>query len=144
MSDAESTGAGEWRDAPSYPGYQASRSGLVRSVDRVLSDGRTAGGMVLKASPDRDGYLRVTVSGRKVPVHYIVMDAWIGPCPEGMERLHGNSDNQDNRVTNLRFGTHLENEQDKRQRGRKNIAESGCPSSVVTSNNFRNRSGASG
>ena len=134
----------DWRDAPSYPGYQASWGGLVRSVDRVLSDGRSAGGVVLTPSPDRDGYLRVSIGRRKVPVHYVVMDAWLGPCPEGMERLHGNSDNQDNSVTNLRFGTHLENEQDKRQKGKKNIAEGGCPSPFVTRNTFCNRSGASG
>jgi hypothetical protein len=62
---------------------------------------------------DRDGYQLVKVAGQWVPVHHLVTDEWLGKCPAGMERLHGPGGQQDNSVTNLRFGTHQENEQDK-------------------------------
>lgn len=70
---------------------------------------------MLTARPDKDGYLRVKVNGRRVPVHHVVMDAWLGPCPPGQERRHGTGGNQDNSVGNLCYGTHLENEQDKKR-----------------------------
>jgi hypothetical protein len=69
--------------------------------------------MLLAQYQDEDGYLHVTIGGRPVAVHVLVTEAFIGPCPPGMERLHGLGGQQDNSVTNLRFGTHQENEQDK-------------------------------
>jgi hypothetical protein len=103
-----------WRRVPGARGYQASSRGRVRSVTRTLSDGRTAGGMLLAAAPDKDGYLCVTLSGRRVPVHVIVARTFIGPCPDGQEVLHGPGGQQDNAAASLRYGTHLENERDKR------------------------------
>jgi hypothetical protein len=41
------------------------------------------------------------------------MAAFVGPCPEGMEVCHNNGDPTDNRMENLRYGTHSSNEQDK-------------------------------
>ena len=45
-----------WRPIPGHKGYEASSGGRVRSVTRVLRDGRHAGGMVLAAQRDKDGY----------------------------------------------------------------------------------------
>jgi NUMOD4 motif len=105
--------AERWKAAPSYPGYEASDLGRVRSVDRVIRGGRRAGGVILTARPDRRGYLRVKVAGRSVPVHHLVMDAWLGPCPPGLERRHGGMGKQANVPANLSYGTRAENEQDK-------------------------------
>jgi hypothetical protein len=91
-------------------------------VDRTLADGRLAGGVLLAPMPDKDGYLVVSLPGGKVPVHVLVLGTFRGPCPEGLERLHRNGNNQDNRLRNLRYGTKEENERDKgnkRTRGRK-------------------------
>ena len=34
-----------WRAVPGWPGYEVSDLGRVRSVPRILSDGRRAGGL---------------------------------------------------------------------------------------------------
>lgn len=102
-----------WQRIPGWPGYEASDLGRVRSVDRTLSDGREAGGVVLAPTADKDGYLRVKLSSgkrRKVaPVHQLVLLAFEGPP----EVRHLNSRRQDNALRNLCYGSHRENEQDK-------------------------------
>jgi hypothetical protein len=104
-----------WRYVRRDRRYKVSSLGAVRSLPRVLSDGRSHGGCLLTPVPDKDGYLRVCIGGQMVPVHHLVMDAFIGPCPDGMERLHGLGGQQDNSAANLRYGSHAENERDKRE-----------------------------
>lgn len=62
------------------------------------------------------GYRRVhfwTPSGsRSFLVHRLVLGAFVGPCPAGMECRHLNGDSTDNRVENLAWGTHVENVKD--------------------------------
>lgn len=74
-----------WRRVRRAPGYQVSDRGRVRSVRRVLADGREHGGGVLTPFADKDGYLRVILSGRAAAVHTLVLEAFTGPRPEGME-----------------------------------------------------------
>lgn len=115
--------AERWRKARHYKtgrtvwlrGFEVSDHGRVRSLTRQLSDGRMCGGKVLARYPDGDGYPHVTIEGVPYAVHVLVTDAFFGPCPPGKERLHGPAGKQDPSVPNLRFGTHLENERDKRR-----------------------------
>ena len=47
-------------------------------------------------------------------VHVLVLLAFIGPCPEGMEGCHYPDTNKaNNRLSNLRWDTHAENMKDK-------------------------------
>lgn len=96
---------------PGFPGYQASSEGRVRSIDRTLSDGREAGGLVLTPQPDKDGYLRVRVGRRLVGVHTLVCLAFHGPA----EVRHLNDDPADNRPRNVVWGSRRENERDKKK-----------------------------
>jgi hypothetical protein len=50
-------------------------------------------------------------------IHRLVLEAFVGPQPEGMEGCHndGNTDNND--VSNLRWDTRLNNHDDKRKHG---------------------------
>jgi len=50
-------------------------------------------------------------------VHRLVMEAFVGPCPEGQEVLHDDNDTANNRRTNLRYGTRVENTADKFRHG---------------------------
>ena len=50
-------------------------------------------------------------------VHRLVLMAFTGPCPKGMECCHNNGDYSDNRLGNLRWDTHINNEKDKRRHG---------------------------
>ena len=50
---------------------------------------------------------------RQVTVHKLVLLAFVGPLPEGMERLHGLGGAYDNSIENLRYGTRADNNRDK-------------------------------
>jgi NUMOD4 motif len=108
-----------WKNIPGHRGYQASSLGRVRSVLRVLRDGRTAGGVILTPTPDKDGYLRVSLGPKRVPVHTAVLLAFQGPP----EARHLNDDHLDNTPGNLCWGSHLENERDKRNRKERGAEE---------------------
>jgi hypothetical protein len=42
-------------------------------------------------------------------VHHLVLEAFVGPCPDGHVCRHLNGDPADNRTANLAWGTHSEN-----------------------------------
>ena len=119
-----------WKPIPGFAGrYEASSLGRVRSVDRTemvrSRSGKVAPrrykGRVLKQS--RRGYrglypyvnLRAEGKQTSMSVHLAVLLAHVGPPPfVGAEVLHGpNHDPEDNRVCNLRWGTHEENNLDR-------------------------------
>lgn len=109
----------QWRDVVGYEGlYQVSDLGQIRSVSRRVSTGRgrtrMSNGKVLRASPvGTTGYLAVGLSkggkARTVAVHRIVLEAWVGPCPDGHEGCHNDDDQSNNAVCNLRWDTHRNN-----------------------------------
>lgn len=109
-----------WRPIPALPllgipgGYEASSWGRVRSVDRALASGRRVGGVLLTPSPDGDGYLRVRLGRKLVGVHVAVQLAFAGRP----EVRHLDGDQLNNRPENLAWGSRVENEQDKRKKGK--------------------------
>jgi len=116
-----------WRSVPEYEGlYEVSDLGRVRSLDRTRLDkhGRafTLRG-VLKKAPLRKGslYRMVVLSRDGKPkaklVHRLVLSAFVGPCPDGMEGCHNNGDPGDNTLSNLRWDTRSANMQDKHKHG---------------------------
>jgi len=105
--------AEQWRPVPGAPGYEVSDQGRVRSVPRVVlrSNGSpfTVKGCILRPQVKRSGHLKVELRAGSRQVHEVVLSAFVGPRPDGMECLHGNGDPADNRLTNLRWGTRKEN-----------------------------------
>lgn len=93
--------------------YEASSYGEIRSVDHVtistVGVARRFKGKILKPSPDKDGYLTVALHKNGIQkthrVHHLVLGAFKGPRPDGLEGCHNNGNNQDNRIANLRWGT---------------------------------------
>ena len=116
----------EWRDVPGFAGYQASSHGRIRSVDRTLSDGRLAGGVVLAPTEDDNGYLRVTLSAggrqRTRPVHVLVALAFKGPRPRGREVRHLDGVKVNCRPGNLAWGTKRQQEKDKKRHRRQELS----------------------
>lgn len=51
-------------------------------------------------------------------VHTLVLEAFVGPCPLGLEALHANDIPTDNRLTNLSWGTRTQNMHDQVRNGR--------------------------
>jgi hypothetical protein len=126
-----------WRRVPGWPAYKVSSRGRVKSVPRELANGRDHGGGPLAQTPDDDGYLYVTLHGggrsRRVHVAVLVLEAFDRAKPEGMEACHGRDGHQVNWwPSNLRWGTHRENEQDKRRTEDGNRREVSRPSLAVT------------
>lgn len=87
--------------------YEVSNQGRVR---RLYKSGVKR---VLSLHPNNDGYLRVELypDGRRVriQVSHLVLNAFVGPRPEGMETAHLNGDKVDNRPENLAWVSHAEN-----------------------------------
>lgn len=106
-----------WRKIPSFPYYEASDCGRIRSVDRHVSiifrnrrvTQRFLRGKVLSPGKSGSGYLGVVLSGTHKLIHHLVAMTFIGPRPPGMLVLHCDGDPMNNSATNLRYGTYLEN-----------------------------------
>lgn len=110
-----------WKTVPGYQGYyEVSDQGNVRSLDRVVGH-KLYGRQVLKGQPLRagdtgDGHLKVSFSKDGIEksyfVHRLVLETFVGPCPEGMEACHENGQPADNRLANLSWGTKSKNMRD--------------------------------
>jgi len=116
----------EWRDIPGFPGYQASSLGRVRSLDRVdkLPKGRSRRrkGRVLSANlAGRYATYTPSIDATTVSItgHKLVMLAFVGEPKPGEVVCHYDGDPRNNALTNLRYGTAKENEQDKARHGRR-------------------------
>lgn len=120
----------EWRPVRGWADlYEVSSLGNVRSLDRErMVEGRRGvlylrryRGRILKQSRNKGGYPSIGLHRDGVQttkdVHPLVAEAFHGPCPEGMEVAHLDGDRTNNRIGNLAFKTHAENEADKRQHG---------------------------
>lgn len=122
-----------WKPIAEYEGYyEVSNAGRVRSLDRVLRNGRLAPGRVLRATTNSRGYLLVSLyrdsRERKVGVHRLVARAFHGPGFDGAESCHINGDPTDNRSINLRWGTKSANRIDSVHHGTHHHArKTRCP-----------------
>lgn len=98
---------GYFRPIRGFPNY------LVNPRGRVWSWNRNR---FLTGSTDR-GYKRVNLHGsdgvRCRKVHRLVLEAFRGPCPAGMESRHLNGNPADNRLENLEWADHQTNIADK-------------------------------
>lgn len=112
--------------------YEVSDHGNVRSIDRVNTRGFRMKGKQLTLKTDAYGYKAVTLSWGNKPhtrkVHHLVLEAFVGPRVEGSECLHADGVRDNNHVSNLRWGTHLENEADKAAHGtHPRLTRTHCP-----------------
>ena len=65
---------------------------------------------MLRPGATRSGHLSVAIGkNNSCAVHQLVMQAFVGPCPDGCEVLHLNHNPADNRLVNLKYGTRSEN-----------------------------------
>lgn len=105
-----------FRTIPEFPTYEASNDGQIRGkqggrrsnrpLKHQLSYGYHTVGLY------RDGKIH------RVRVHRIVLSAWKGPCPAGMDGLHKDDDKDNNTVRNLYWGTPKQNSSDAKANGK--------------------------
>ncbi|MET0716382.1 MAG: NUMOD4 motif-containing HNH endonuclease [Mycetocola sp.] len=98
----------EWRAVPDWEGlYEISSHGRVRSL---------RSGRVLKPWLTNFGHRQVQLCRRGRPtgrtIHSLVLEAFVGPRPAGMEGCHNDGDPTNNHPENLRWDTHRANMQD--------------------------------
>ena len=120
----------EWRPYPPAPdSYLVSESGAIYSRPRKVGGpygSRKLKGRLLKPTFTPRGYpsYRVQVAGasKLIMAHAAVMEAFVGPRPEGMEVCHWDDNPKNNHVSNLRYSTHSENTLDSVRNGNHNNA----------------------
>lgn len=113
-----------WTDVLGYGGlYQVSDQGRVRQ-------GKGIHCRMLKQTKTNVGYLTVSLAEdgifKRKYVHRLVADAFMPDHAKGAEVNHINGDKTDNRLVNLEWVTHKENQQHarnvlKRWQGRRNL-----------------------
>lgn len=96
-----------WLPVPEYEGlYEVSDHGRVRTVPAYLPE-----------DVGQHGHRRVTLCGRRMLVHQLVMRAFVGPPPPGHVVAHGDGDASNNHISNLRWDTQAGNLADRSEHG---------------------------
>lgn len=105
----------EYRIIEGYPDYAVGDDGSVWSKRK---NGRWN---KMNTSSDKDGYLQVRITNglrTQRRVHHLVLEAFVGPCPNGHQACHfPDRDVTNNRRCNLRWDTLLENARDRIRHG---------------------------
>lgn len=111
----------EWRPIPGEPDYEVSTEGSVRRVGALRP---------LVGSPDKDGYLQVSLGGKRTrKVHHLVLAAFVGARPPGLIARHLDDVKDHNVLSNLVWGTLTQNNHDSVRNGtHANASKTHCPS----------------
>lgn len=108
-----------WKDIHNYIGlYQVSNIGRIKRLkgfrrknDRILKP--------VKRSKYGHGcvYLSKDSNKKQCFIHRLVLETFVGPCPEGMECRHLDGNPKNNKLSNLKWGTKKENQEDSKKHG---------------------------
>lgn len=104
-----------WTDIVGYEGlYMISSSGDILSV----KTNKTRKPTTVRGGYKQLGLINKNGEKRFLLVHRLVLEAFKGKCPEGMEARHLDSNPSNNTLSNLEWGTHRQNELDKHITGK--------------------------
>lgn len=126
----------EFTPVVGFPGYRITRDGRVESCwSRHARPARMTGTWLpLRPARRHRGHLTVNLSrdGDKTnrPIHRLVLEAYVGPCPSGLVCCHNNGRPWDNRVENLRWDTPKSNSEDALRHGTRAVG-SRCKAKLV-------------
>ena len=132
--DQPTSATEQWKPVVGYEGlYEVSNQGRVRSLDRIDRRGCLRRGCIRRPAPNNaQGHLRLGLYKNnefsRMYVHRLVLEAFVGPCPEGMEACHWDDDPTNNQLSNLRWAPRSENNHDRARNGRDhNLRKTHCP-----------------
>lgn len=119
----ELDGEERWKVIPGFPDYAVSDQGRVA---RITPSGRCRtrkGGLLSPTRARGKSYSHVTLTSpdgslKCESVHKLVLIAFVGPRPATHECRHKDGDRSNNRLSNLAWGTHQENDEDRIAHGR--------------------------
>ena len=118
-----------WLPVVGYEGlYEVSDQGRVRSLTRCVAmsagsifEKKTIKGILLTPGDDTHGYKHVVLCRDRIrktsKIHQLVMFAFVGPNPSRLLVLHQDGNPANNILSNLRYGTHQDNMDDKVRHG---------------------------
>lgn len=106
-----------WKPIPGFLGYDVSDHGRVRSyharggtITWCISDTPQR---ILKPGKQTNGYPYTSLQhggkGHIWYIHRLVLLAFVGPRPDGLECCHNDGNPANNHLSNLRYDTHLAN-----------------------------------
>jgi hypothetical protein len=124
----------EYRDITDFPGYRVGDDGSVwsrwqRSGSRWILGNDWYWLMPISTGRNayfRSDYVRFAVrlfregKSHRFYIHHLVLNAFLGPCPPGMECCHNDGNATNNRVGNLRWDVRQGNAEDMVRHGRGN------------------------
>jgi hypothetical protein len=105
-----------------FVGYHVTKDG------RIFSRRESGSGKLLENWKERkiqtDANNRKSITARDengkvhlLRIHRLVLEAYVGPCPEGMEGCHNDGNASNNNLNNLRWDTPQNNANDKKNHG---------------------------
>lgn len=123
-----------YKDLDGWPGYGIDDEGGVWSYRRggggLLTTKRK---LIPWVKPSGHHCVSLRRDGKtfKKMVHQLVLETFVGPCPEGMEGCHGKEGVSVNAVRNLRWDTHQENHKDRFRHGERYGTQKLSPEQVA-------------
>jgi hypothetical protein len=104
--------------------YEISDDGVVYSKERYVGHSSGLPRLVKRKEVSQaieNGRRRVTLfkngERKRFFVHRLVMQAFVGECPDGMEVCHNDGNPSNNKVKNLRYDTRVNNAADSARHG---------------------------
>lgn len=97
-----------WKTITGFPAYKVSNMGRFKRVGKKLNN-QPIYNPILTPTRVTSGHLAVNLNGKVLSAHRVVVEAFIGKIPAGLEVNHKNGDPKDNRVFNLEIVTRREN-----------------------------------
>jgi len=93
----------EWKPIDGFPGYEVSNLGRVKSVRRLYRRSDT-----IMEGAIWNGYIKVSLTDKPYHfvqkyVHILVLEAFVGPKPEGAHAHHKNGKRNENSLDNLEW-----------------------------------------
>lgn len=119
----------KWKPVVGWEGiYAVSDCGRVKSLPRWVRSRNRHGvmvckrrGMLLKPASEKYGHQRVCLTAhgnfKRYYVHQLVLTAFVGPCPKGMECCHQDGNPKNNAPSNLRWDSRKANMEDSVRHG---------------------------